>query len=175
MTLNKAVLLAMTSSLALLVAGLHPAHAASTATATVTITATFTAPPCTLTLPDTVHLGSILQGEQTYRPFEIRIACPAPTSSALYAEPVGGSVISGTPSRMTMSGPAGATGTPAQFWLKAEGKDILLDGSGATDATKGFCTGTVDRTCVLTPFTQVAADTPRGQTTAVVRFSVVYP
>ncbi|EAA7288980.1 fimbrial protein [Salmonella enterica subsp. enterica] len=174
MTLNKVALLALTSSLALLMAGLPSARGA-TATATVTLKATFTAPPCTLTVPPTVFLGSILQGEKTYRPFSIDISCPSPVRTVVYAQQMGSSLVSGNAARMEMSGPAGASGTPAQFWLNAEGKDILLDGSGATDETRGFCDGTTNRACTLTPSTLVAPDTPRGQTTATIRFSVMYP
>ncbi|MBC6504730.1 fimbrial protein, partial [Citrobacter freundii] len=168
MTLNKAVLLAVVPSLVLLTAGRHPAHAASTATATVTITATFTAPPCTLTVPPTVFLGSILQGKQTYRPFSIDIACPTPTNTAIYAQQISGTIVDSSGTRMAMSGPPG--GTPAEFWLESESKEIDLAGGGAGDATKGFCAGDTNRSCMLTPFTQVATDTPRGETTATVRF-----
>ncbi|EGB2808529.1 fimbrial protein [Salmonella enterica] len=175
MTLNKAVLLALSSSLALLIAGLHPVRAATTATATVTIKATFTSPPCTLTVPDTVFLGSILPGTQTYRPFSIDISCPSPTNTVIYGQQMGSSLVAGSSTQMAMTGPAGGSGTPAAFWLSAGNKDIDLTGGGATDGTLGFCAGTDNRSCTVTPSTRVMPDTPRGQATATVRFSVMYP
>ncbi|EBP9818083.1 fimbrial protein [Salmonella enterica] len=175
MTLNKAVLLALTSSLVLLAAGHSPVHAASTATATVTIKAKFEVPPCTLTVPPTVFLGSILPGTQNYRPFTIDIECPVPVSAVIYGQQMGSAMVSGSRTRMAMTAPAGS-GTPAAFWLSTEGKEIDLTGNGALDATLGFCAGTTDkRSCTLTPSTLVEADTPRGQTMATVRFSVMYP
>lgn len=175
MTLNKAVLLALSSSLELLIAGLHPVQAAATASATVTIKATFTSPPCTLTVPDTVFLGSLLNGTQTHYPVKIDISCPTSVSAVIYGQQVGSSLVTGSSTQMAMTGPAGSGGTPAAFWLSAEGKDIDLTGDGATDEAKGFCAGTDNRSCTLTPSTRVEADTPRGQTTATVRFSVMYP
>ena len=174
MTLNKAALRVFSSSLVLLMAWLPSARAA-TSSATVTLKATFTAPPCTLTVPPTVHLGSLLNGTQSYNPVKIDINCPIPTNTVIYGEQIGSAMVGGNASRMEMTGPAGVTGTPAQFWLSTAGKEIDLTGDGATDTTKGFCAGTDNRSCTLTPSTVVVPDTPRGQTTATVRFSVMYP
>lgn len=176
MRLNNHIVMALMSSLVLLMAGVNQAHAATnTATATVTLKATFTAPPCTLTVPDQVFLGSITPGTKIYNPFSVEIACPTATNTVLYAQVVSGTLTSGSTTRMDMTGPAN-TGTPAQLWLtSSEGKVITLDGSGSTDSTKGFCGGTSNRTCTLTPATLVAPDTPRGQTSATLRFSVAYP
>ncbi|EIK6281968.1 fimbrial protein [Salmonella enterica] len=174
MTLNKAILLVLAFCLALLAAG-HPPVQAVTTTATVTINANFTAPPCTLTVPPTVSLGSILPGTQSYRPFTVNIECPVPVSSVIYGQQMGSTTIPGNSTRMAMTGPAGSSGTPAEFWLNVEGKDIDLTGDGATDAKLGFCAGTDKRSCTLTPSTLVVSDTPRGQTSATVRFSVMYP
>ena len=115
MTLSKAVLLALSSSLALLIAGLHPVRAATTASATVTIKATFTVPPCTLTVPDTVFLGSLLNGTQTHYPVKIDISCPTPVSTVIYGEQVGSALVAGSSTQMAMTGPAGGSGTPAAF------------------------------------------------------------
>ncbi|MBC3378675.1 fimbrial protein [Serratia fonticola] len=174
MRFNNQLLLALSSSLLLLLAGTHPARAVSS-TATVTLKATFTAPPCTIATPDQVFLGGMLPGSRSYLPFNISISCPSVTSTVLYAQIVQGVLTSGSTDRVDMSGPAGSMGTPAQLWLTTEGKTVTLDGSGATDSAKGFCAGTADRTCSLTPSVQVVADTPKGQTTATVRFSVMYP
>lgn len=175
MTFSNQILLALSSTLMLLLAGTHPARAVSS-TATVTLRATFTAPPCSITTPDQVFLGAMLPGSRSYLPFNISISCPSATATALYAQIVQGALTSGAPDRVNMTSPAGSPGTPAQLWLTdADGKTVTLDGSGATDSTKGFCAGTADRSCTLTPSVQVAADTPKGQTTATVRFSVMYP
>ncbi|MEG2398566.1 MAG: fimbrial protein [Citrobacter sp.] len=176
MRLNNHIVMALMSSLVLLMAGVNQAHAATnTATATVTLKATFTAPPCTLTVPDQVFLGSILQGIKSYRPFSVEISCQMVTNTALYAEVVSGTLTSGSTTRMDMTGPAN-TGTPAQLWLTApDGNAVRLDGSGNTTPTSRFCSGNTNRSCTLTPYTQVAADTPRGQTSATLRLSVAYP
>lgn len=176
MTLNNQLLLALSSLVMLILAGTPPALAVS-ATATVTLKATFTAPPCTITVPDQVFLGSMLPGEQSYAPFKVSVTCPggSTATSALYAEVVSGSLTSGRTDRVDMNGPAGSSGTPAQLWLTAEGKTVALDGTGSTDDTKRFCTGTTDRQCSLIPSTLVSTGTPRGETTATIRVSVVYP
>ena len=148
---------------------------ATTIPLTVTLKATFTVPPCTLTVPDRVFLGSILQGQKSYRPFSVGITCPSVTETALYAEVVSGSLTSGSTTRVNMTGPAGP-GTPAQLWLTApDGKAVVLNGSGKYTPAFRFCSGNTSRDCVLTPYTQVSADTPRGQTHVTLRLSVAYP
>lgn len=175
MTLNKPVFSGSVIGLLLIIAVAHNAHSA-TATASVKLKATFIAPPCTITTPDRVPLGMMLPGSRSYLPFSITISCLSATPTFLYAQIVQGSLSAGTTDRVDMNGPAGTTGTPAQLWLTdSDGKTVILDGSGASDNTKGFCTGTTDRTCRLTPSVQVAANTPKGLTTATVRFSVAYP
>ncbi|MBU2673304.1 fimbrial protein [Hafnia paralvei] len=174
MTLNKAVHLAFSSLLTLLAAGHQGAQAATSASATVTIKATFSSQPCTLTMPSAVHLGGLLNGTQSYNPVKIDINCPTPTNTVIYGEQIGSAMVGGNASRMEMTVPAGVTGTPAQFWLSTEGKEIDLTGDGATDETKGFCAGTDNRSCTLTPSTLVVQDTPRGQTTATIRFNINY-
>ncbi|MDQ4429067.1 fimbrial protein [Yokenella regensburgei] len=176
MRLSDYGVMALMSSLVLLMAGVNQALAATnTATVTVTLKATFTAPPCTLTQPDQVFLGSILQGKQSYTPFSVEIACPTPTNTALYAEVVSGTLTAGSTTRVNMTAPVN-TGTPAQLWLTSpDGNPVTLDGSGNTTPASRFCSGDASRSCVLTPYTQVAADTPRGETTATLRLSVAYP
>ncbi|MEG1224648.1 MAG: fimbrial protein, partial [Hafnia sp.] len=102
MTLNKAALLVFSSSLVLLMAWLPSARAA-TSSATVTLKATFTAPPCTLTVPPTVHLGSLLNGTQSYNPVKIDINCPIPTNTVIYGEQIGSAMVGGNASRMEMT------------------------------------------------------------------------
>lgn len=162
----------MAAGITSLLSNITPANAAIS-TDTVTLKATFTAPPCTLTVPDQVFLGSILQGTKSYRPFSVEISCPATTNTALYAEAVSGSLAAAD--MMTMTGP-GTPGQPANIWLTdPDGKKVVLDGSGKTTPGVQFCSGNTNRSCVLTPYTQVFADTPRGQTSATLRFSVTYP
>ena len=175
MTLNNQLFAGTGIGLLLMLTGIHSTYSA-TATASVTLKATFTAPPCTITTPDQVPLGMMLPGSRGYLPFSITFSCTNSTSTFLYAQIVQGVLTAGTSDRVDMSGPAGTPGTPAQLWLTdSDGKTVTLDGSGATDNTKGFCTGTTERTCRLTPSVQVAANTPKGLTTAIIRFSVAYP
>lgn len=174
MRFSKHVVVMLMSSLALLVAKIPHTHAATNeATATVTLTATFTSPPCTLTVPDQVFLGSIVPGTKQYSPFSVEINCPATTNTALYAEAVSGSLAS--TDSMTMTGP-GTPGQPANIWLTdPEGKKVVLDGSGKNTPGARFCSGNANRSCVLTPYTKVFESTPRGQTSATLRLSVAYP
>lgn len=155
--------------------GFSPVQAA-TATATLTMNANFSAPPCTVTVPGNIFLGAILPGEKIYPSFTVDVNCTSATRAALYAEPASGEpLISGMTTRIEMSGPAGVAGTPAQFWLNTEGKEIDLTGTGATDTARTFCEGTDSRGCTLTPATQVVMDTPKGQTTATIRIGIMYP
>lgn len=175
MTLNNQLFAGTGIGLLLMLTGIHSAYSA-TATASVTLKATFIAPPCTITTPDQVPLGMMLSGSRSYLPFSIDISCPSATSTFMYVQIVQGALTAGTSDRVDMSGPAGTPGTPAQLWLTdSDGKKVTLDGSGASDNTKGFCAGTTDRTCHLTPSVQVAANTPKGLTTATLRFSIAYP
>lgn len=143
----------------------------------VTVTARFTAPPCTLTMPDRVNLGAILPGAQSYPPFIIRLDCPLPAAIiALYAEIVQGSLSAGSNNRVDMTGPAGSSGTPVKLWLTDnDGKEVMLDGSGSSEESGRFCSGTGSRNCTITPNTEVEIDTPRGLTSAMLRFNVIVP
>lgn len=166
------------ASLALL-AGVAPVRAATNvATATIVLTATFIKPPCSLAVPTQVMLGDMPPDGNAHghAPLSVQITCWTPMDVALYAEVVQGSLTTGRTDRMDMTGPV-STGTPAQLWLTSpsDGKDIVLDGSGATDPGHSFCRGTTTRECVLQPTTQAFADTPRGLTRATLRLSVMYP
>lgn len=152
--------------------------AGPSATATVTLNITVVQPPCSISLPATVSLGSILESVRSYPPFSIDISCTAgsTTVTSLFAEIVQGSLTPGYADRIDMTGPAGSSGTAAQLWLTApDGGRVVMDGSGSTEAGSQFCEGSSSRQCTLTPYTRTVADTPRGETTAVVRFSVAYP
>ncbi|HFV9915423.1 TPA: fimbrial protein [Salmonella enterica subsp. diarizonae serovar 61:l,v:z35] len=170
---NHAVMMLM-YSLALLMAssGTHQALAL-TVTKQMTIKLIVAQPTCSLTMPETALLGSIPEGTWARPPFSITIECDTPIRTALYAKVVRGSLIQGAADRMAMTG--AGEGTPVKLWMTDEdGQNITLDGSGSTDSSKGFCNGTNRRSCTLTPYTQVAADTPRGNVSATLRFSVVY-
>lgn len=138
-----------------------------------TIKLTVEQPTCSLTLPESVLLGSIPQGTYDRPPFSITTECDTPVRTALYAQVVRGSLSQNSADRMEMTGIGG--GTPVKLWFTDEdGRRITLDGSGSTDSSKAFCSGTERRSCTLTPYTQVAANTPGGNVSATLRFSVVY-
>ncbi len=163
---------AVAVSVLLATGGAHQAQAL-TVTKHITVKLAVEQPTCTLTLPESVPLGSIPEGTYARPPFSITAECDTPVRTALYAQVVGGSLIQGTVDRMEMTG--SGEGTPVKLWMTDEdGQNITLDGSGSTDSTKGFCSGIDRRSCTLTPYTQVAADTPRGNVSATLRFSVVY-
>lgn len=150
----------------------------ATASATVTLNITVTQPSCTLTMPETVSLGGMLQGIRSYAPLFIDIRCGSGSgvTSALYAEIVQGFPTAGYVDRINMIAPADSSGTAAQLWLKTvDGNSVVMDPNGSSNMDSQFCRGSTDRQCTLIPYTQIAADTPRGITSAVVRVSVTYP
>lgn len=159
-------------SLMLLMAGSGTNQAlALTVTKQMTIRLTVAQPTCSLTLPESVLLGSITEGTSGRPPFSITTECDTPVRTALYAQVVSGRLSSADRMEMTGSG----EGIPVKLWMTDEaGKSITLDGGGGTDSSKVFCIGTEKRSCTLTPYTQVAANTPRGNVSASLRFSVVY-
>ncbi|MEG2567408.1 fimbrial protein [Citrobacter braakii] len=174
MNWNNHGVMVLMSSLVLLMAdsGTHQALAL-TVTKKMTIKLTVEQPTCSVTLPESVLLGSIPEGTYDRPPFIITTQCDTPVRTALYAQIISGSLIHGAADRMAMMGTGG--GTPVKLWITDEdGQSITLDGSGSTDSSKGFCSGTEPRSCTLTPYTQVTADTPRGNVSATLRFSVVY-
>ncbi|QIU92565.1 fimbrial protein [Yokenella regensburgei] len=123
-----------------LLGNVTPVRAATSSSVTVTLKATF-APPCTLTVPDQIFLGSILQGMKSYQPFSVEISCPTATNTALYAEVVSGTRTTGSTTRVNMTGPVN-TGTPAQLWLTdPAGNEVVLDGSGKDMPASRFCSG----------------------------------
>lgn len=138
---------------------------------TIPITATFSAPTCELETPKEVFLGSMLQGTRNYNSFSIKITCNGTIESSLYASQKGG-----TPADnygMTMTGPAGETGTAAILWLSTDdGNHIHLAGTDIDSDL--FCRGNATRDCQLTPSVRVSSDTPRGKTEAIISFNMVY-
>lgn len=151
-------------------------YAADTASTDVPITASIKVITCNLEVPDNVTLGSMTPGTQSYPPFSVKIDCPASMNTVLYAQVVSGNLTAGNLDRVDMTGPV-TTGIPAQLWLwsQEDAKVITLDGSGNSDSTKGFCSNTTSRSCTLVPWTLVDVTTPRGQTSATIKFSIRYP
>lgn len=133
---------------------------------TVTLEATFTAPPCTLEVPDTVYLGSITYGSKAYRPFTMTVNCQSASKAEIYAQTLG-TLVSGSTDTMEMGD------SVTQFWLEEGGKKIALNGE-TNDTTSGFCEGTTSRTCTLTPKTWVGASAKEGGRSAVIRFNIRY-
>lgn len=154
------------------------AHAATNdATATITVKATFVSSLCDVEMPNRIFLGSILPRAISYAPFTLQIRCPdAASTAALYGVAVGTTM--DTASRLNMTNVNGDAGTPAKLWFTEGGKpgEIPLGPDGLTDNSKQFCKGVGQiQTCVLTPWTFSTADTPKGETTATVTFTVVVP
>ncbi|EKO4894633.1 TPA: fimbrial protein [Salmonella enterica subsp. enterica serovar Stanley] len=170
---NQGVMVLM-SSLVLLMAGSGTHQAlALTVTKQMMIKLKVEQPTCSLTLPDSVPLGSLPEGTHARPPFSITAECETPVRTTLYAQVVSGILSAGSADRMEMTGSVG--GTPVKLWMADEdGQNITLNGSGSTDSSKGFCSGTERRNCILTPYTQVAANTPPGDVSATLRFSMTY-
>lgn len=155
--------------LPLLLAGLMIASSSQAAlsdSVTIMLEATFTAPPCTLEVPDKVHLGSIPYGDKSYRPFTLTVNCTSASKAEIYAQTLG-TLVSGSTDTMEMGESA------TRFWLEEGGKKIALNGDSNT-TTSGFCEGTSSRVCTLTPKTQVDASAPEGERSAIIRFNIRY-
>lgn len=134
-------------------------------TANTRITATFSVPTCELVIPPIVHLGSIINGVQSYNPFSIQMNCSVPTDTSIYAQAIG-RLAPGSIDTVLMEG------SNARFWLleSTMAKKITLNG----DAGETFCSGGVSRICNLIPNTLVTSDDARGETYTVIRFNVRY-
>lgn len=167
------MMLMLLTALVLLVVGSTHQASALTVTKPMTIQLKVEQPTCSLTLPDSVPLGSIPEGTHARPSFSIIAECDTPVRTTLYAQVVSGSLSAGSADRMEMTGPAGEA--PVKLWMvDKDGQNITLNGSGSTDSSKGFCSGTERRDCILTPYTQVAANTPPGDVSATLRFSMTY-
>lgn len=177
MQLSKHTVMGLMSSLALLVAGANHVHAATPpapSSVIIDIKAQFVASVCDITMPNDVPLGAIYQGRRVYQPFSIVVNCPSSVNTFLYAEIISGSLPVGISDAVYMSS-TDTTGTPARLSLTSQdGNVINLDGGGKTDEVKGFCKGNASRNCILTPSTFVETDTPYGQASAILRFSISY-
>lgn len=160
---TKAKLVALWLSGILLMGGSSMAQASTESI--VPITVTFLAPPCTVSVPSDVALGTIGYGQKTYRPIDIQVNCSGVFQSSLYAQALG-TLESGTIDTVLMEG------TTAKFWLNAEGSTtkLTLIGSSGTP----FCEGSNSRTCVVTPSTLVVQGDKHGSTYTIIRFNLRY-
>ncbi|WP_144345475.1 hypothetical protein [Shewanella xiamenensis] len=131
----------------------------------VPITVTFLAPPCTVSVPSDVAMGTITYGLKTYRPIDIQVNCSSAFRSSLYAQALG-VLESGTINTVLMEG------TTAKFWLNAEGSTTKLTLIGSSGVP--FCQGNNSRTCVVTPSTLVALGDKHGSTYTIIRFNLRY-
>lgn len=150
--------------------------------ADVALTLTVQRPPCTVDGPTTHSLGDINgRGRRTALPFSLTIECGyGDLTASLYATGQNRS----TASRVNMTNVAGLPGTPAQLWLEEGGGEIPIEAVGTTTPASAslFCKsgpGTSKtgerRICSLTPSVLIADDTPLGETTAVITFTIVQP
>lgn len=153
---------------AILMIGACSAQANVTASATLPLSASFTAPPCTISVPAVVYLGSIPYGTQAYPPLTITLNCPAPAKAEIYAQSLA-PLVSGLTDTAEMKG----ADAWAQFWLEAEGAKVKLNGENNT-TDSGFCLGSASRTCSLTPKTWVDAQASAGERSAVIKFNIRY-
>lgn len=162
--------------LPVVLAALLPAGAvASTASVTVPVTASFVNPTCTLTVPTSHNIGSMMGGsEANYRGLTIGINCGADTvTSRLYASVPGGTVVDGTTVKMDGVGSV-ASGNPPVLRMLDGTIPVTLDGSGATSDSSAFCAGSVTRDCVLIPRINVPATASPGSAKAILRFTLRY-
>lgn len=148
---------------------------ANPVTVTVPVTATFVAPTCTLSVPVTHNIGSMLSGTETnYRGLTIGINCGTDTvTSRLYASVLGGTVVDGTTVKMDGAGSVTSANPPVLRMLDGV-TPVALDGSGANSDSSAFCAGSVTRDCVLTPRVNVPANASPGSAKASLRFTLRY-
>ncbi|EFS5383717.1 hypothetical protein HXP81_003354 [Salmonella enterica] len=142
---------------------------------TVPVTATFVAPTCTLTVPVTHNIGSMMSGsEASYSGLSIGINCGTDTvTSRLYASVLGGTVVDGTTVKMDGAGSVTSANPPVLRMLDGV-TPVALDGSGASSDSSAFCAGSVTRDCVLTPRVSVPANASPGSAKASLRFTLRY-
>ena len=154
-------------------------QAATTATATLTINVTFTQPSCDITVPSSYNLGTLVPGLNTHDPLEITWKCEGdtPIKTALTA-----GIVKGTASgdEKVILQTDGGTDTGATLALREKKSAALIKLTGPT-MSDYFCTdenavaGTMTRTCILTPETNVSQSGPFGLASATLRFEVGYP
>lgn len=151
---------------------------ATSATATLTINVTFTQPSCDITVPPEYNLGTLTPGKKSHAPLKITWKCEGdtPVKTALTATIVKGGTGSGN-EKVVLQTDSG-TDTGATLSLREKDSLIKLTGSTAGDY---FCSdanavsGVTERTCTLTPETNVSQNGPFGLASATLRFEVGYP
>ncbi|EGT1548438.1 hypothetical protein I3G99_002370 [Salmonella enterica] len=148
---------------------------ASPVSVTVPVTATFVAPTCTLSVPSTHNIGSMLSGtDASYRELTIGVSCNnGAVSSRLYATVLSGTRVDASSVRMNGTGSV-SSGNPPVLRMLDGVTPVALDGSGASSDNSAFCAGSVTRDCVLTPRVNVPANASPGSAKASLRFTLRY-
>lgn len=158
--------------------GAQAATNAVNVSATVRINVTFTAPTCNIKVPSSYDLGTLTPGPKEHGPLNITWSCEGdtPIKTALTAEVVTGGRDATNEKVYLVTDGNQATG--AALSLKEGGSFIKLTGSQAGDyfcSDTGAVAGVTERTCTLTPVTNVSQNGPFGLASATLRFEVGYP
>ena len=164
----------------MLVAPMGTSQAATSATATLTINVTFTTPSCDITVPSSYNLGILTPGSKEHGDLKITWNCteagatPLNIKTALTA-----AIVAGTPegeNKVRLMSGGQASGATLSLREKSTQSFIKL-----TSAVKKnyFCSDATEtseqRTCTLTPVTDVSSTGPFGMASATLRFEVGYP
>lgn len=142
---------------------------------TVPVTATFVAPTCTLSVPSTHNIGSMLSGtDASYRGLTIGVSCNnGAVSSRLYATVLSGTRVDASSVRMNGTGSV-SSGNPPVLRMLDGSTAIALDGSGASSNAGAFCAGSSTRNCTLTPRVNIPANATTGNAKASLRLTLRY-
>ncbi|EIP9141949.1 hypothetical protein C3433_23280 [Citrobacter freundii] len=164
------------NTLACLTALLMPQWAGA-ATADVTIEGVVTAPTCTLTAPLTHNIGSMEVGKPFDAPrLTIGVDCGSHSvASKLYATVISGTMMSDILVYMDGAGSVASAAPPILTLIYLGGRrNVILDGSGATNDLNTFCVGTTTRTCILEPAGSVPENATPGSAKVSLRFTLRY-
>lgn len=175
-TKAKAALIALT-----LMAPVGVSQAAKEATATLTINVTFTNPSCNITAPSSYNLGALTPGRKEHGDLNITWNCVEAGAGTPLAIKTGltAAIVAGTPEgddkvRLLTGGQASG----ATLSLKEKNTQTFVKLTGA-DKKNYFCSDATEtsaqRTCTLTPVTEVSQHGPFGLASATLRFEVGYP
>ncbi|MEB5957027.1 F18 fimbrial protein FedE [Escherichia coli] len=154
------------------------ADSLASASADVRVEITFIRASCDITVPSSYNLGVLTPGSKEHRDLKITWTCKSdtPIKTALTADVVRGGKDAGNEKVYLVTDGNQATG--AALSLKEGNSFIKLTGSQAGDyfcSDKGAVAGVTERTCTLTPVTNVSQNGPFGLASATLRFEVGYP
>ncbi|HEI6857239.1 TPA: hypothetical protein SK272_004242 [Yersinia enterocolitica] len=142
--------------------------------ASVTFSMSVPTPTCSVSVESTQDLRELGKGEQRHPDIPITITCSGVVKNALTAEPVERKRLQSD--NKTLFVPIGGSESskdgPFLTLNDSNGLAIKLTGK-KNDA---FCSSTGEgQTCYVTPVTNVKKNSPVGEGSVAIRFSVVYP